>query len=134
MLPPIDAYVKIFYIFYLIILSNENPFSPESQLAISQLPSGFGEGKQLFRLVDEQQREENISPLLASTIRQFFIAIEQEHSGTLVTTYTKYWALKPILTSLEDSFFNYIKYTSVTEGLNSSELIFEYKSWMQEET
>lgn len=61
----------------------EGEFSLESADAIKQLPDGYGDAVRLFRAVDTQLQEEVISPNLAKTLRQTFVAVEQQKPGTL---------------------------------------------------
>lgn len=55
----------------------------ETTRAIGELPSGYGEGRRLFEVLDKHQQTENMSPWLANALRNFMVAVEKTSPGKL---------------------------------------------------
>ena len=109
----------------------------ETTQALSELPSGYGEGKRLFEVLDKHQQEENMSPWLANSLRNFMVAVEKNTPGKLEELAIRgRGGLRFALTQLEEEFLPTLRALEAvggTDGKKADEIFLEYTQWMKSE-
>jgi hypothetical protein len=102
-----------------------------SREAVSKLPGGYGDAVRLFRAIDEQQAEEDISPTLATTLRDLFVVVEKQKPGTLEDLAIRgHGGIRYAATQLEEGLIEMANALQAGGKGSAGEIISEYMGWV----